>query len=489
LNYPPSKTEPWKHQVVAWNLIKENPAFYLAHDMGVGKSKVVVDASTGLDAKKILIICPKKVIDVWPKQFELHSARNVEVHTLKKGTAQAKATYIEQCLRYTNGQPQAFVLNYDICIKPPLGPTMDKSRIVKPGTLLKHRWDLLIADEAHRIKSPGGKQSWQLYRLGKANPRKIFLSGTPFPHSPLDIYAQYRALNPKVFHCNFTVFRARYAVMGGYLGKQIFSYQNIEDLNRKFFSIAHEVLADDVLDLPPRVDREIYFDLEPGTMKIYRELERDLIVAWDKGEITADNILVKLLRLAQITCGIAVLDNADDAIIIDNSKVDRIIDFLEDIPPTHPIVIYYKFTPEGQSLKKALIKSGRTVSEVSGQMDQLKEWQNGHTNTIILQIDAGSEGIDLTRAQYCIYSSIGMKLGVYRQSRKRIHRPGQNKKVFYYHVLGSNTVDIVNFKAMREKREIVDFFLRDLHKFKAGGAAPKSRKLRGYGLAQLMGNI
>ena len=489
MQYPPSKTEPWNHQIIAWNYIKENPAFYLAHEMGVGKTKVAIDASTGFDAKNILIICPKKVIDVWPAQFEIHSSRKVDVHVFKKGTAISKALEIERRLRLSNGKPQAFVLNYDICIRPPLGPTVKKGHITKPGTLLKHRWDMLIADEAHRIKKPGGKQSWQLYRLGKINRRKLFLSGTPMPHSPLDIYAQYRALNPKIFACNYTTFRARYAVMGGYLGKQIFGFQNIEDLNKRFFSIAHEVLADNVLDLPPKVDREIYFDLLPATMKIYKAIEKDFIAAWDAGEITADNVLVKLLRLSQLACGIAKIDDNDREVIIDTGKVDRIMSFLQDIPPSQPIAIYYKFTPEGRLLKQELLKTGRTVSMVSGQHDQLKEWQDGKTDTIVLQIDAGSEGIDLTRAQYCIYSSTGLKLGTYRQSRRRIRRPGQTQKVFYYHVLGNQTIDIANLAALKDKREVVDFFLRGLHDFMAGGAAPKTKKIRGMALAQLMGNI
>lgn len=489
MDYPESKTIPWSHQIEAWHLIRQHPAFYLAHDMGVGKSKVVVDASTGLSSKKILIVCPKKVINVWPNQFEIHSSRNVEVIPLVKGSTKDKALLLETRLRNCNGQPQAFVVNYESSIMPPLGPEFYDSKgrkMRKPGVLLKHRWDLLVADEAHRIKSPGGRTAWQLYRLGKLNKRKIFLSGTPMPHSPLDIYAQYRALDPNVFHCNFTQFKARYAVMGGYLGKQIFEYQNIEDLNKKMFSIAHEVLADNVLDLPPKVDREIEFDLKPDTMKIYRGIRDDMIAEWKHGEITADNVLVKLLRLAEISCGIATRDDGRK-MIIDESRAERVVDFLQDLPLREPVVVYCKFTPELKLIKQMIKKSGRSVSEVSGQMDQLAEWQAGDTNTIILQIDAGSEGIDLTRAKYCIYSSTGLKLGVYRQSRRRIRRPGQDQKVFYYHVLGNKTIDIANMRALKEKREIVDFFLRGLHEFKKTGQAPKTSKIRGLALSQLMG--
>ena len=486
MDYPESKTAPWSHQITAWKLIQKHPAFYLAHEMGVGKSKIVVDACTGFNAKKILIICPKKVIGVWPKQFEIHSARNVEVIPLVKGTSVTKAALIDKKLRTSNGQPQAFIINYESCFRSPIGPTINKyKKITKPGILLGTKWDMLVADEAHRIKSPGGRASWQLYRLGKVNQRKLFLSGTPMPASPLDLYAQYRALNPKIFACNFTQFRARYAVMGGYLGKQIFEYQNIDDLNKRMFSIAHEVLADNVLDLPPRVNREVYYDLKPSTMKIYKSLEIDFIAQWDQGEIVADNILVKLLRLAELSCGIATNEDGRKS-IIDTSKADQIMDFLEDLPQNEPVAIYCKFTPELQLIKKMLQDSGKSVAEVSGRMDELELWQDGHRTVIVLQIDAGSEGIDLTRARYCLYSNMGLKLGVYLQSRKRIRRPGQNQKVFYYHFLGNRTIEIANFNALKDKKTIVDFFLRGIHQYKIDGIAPKSKRIRGLALSQIL---
>lgn len=489
MSYPLSKTVPWNHQVEAWKLIEKNPAFYLAHDMGCGKTKTAIDAITAFQPKRVLIICPKKVINVWPKQFELHGAYDIDIHPFSndKETVAQKAAAMDQIIRKANGRPKAFVINYESCISHPMGMLTDKYHKIKnPGILLKYAWDFLVVDEAHRIKSPGGKTSWQIFRICRQSRKKLFMSGTPMPHSPLDIYAQFRALKPGVYPRTYAEFRARYAIMGGYLGKQIFEYQNLEDLNKKFFTYAHEVLADDVLDLPPRINREIYFDLKPQTMKLYKSLEKNFIAEFKEKEITADNILVKMLRLAQITTGILKLDDGTEE-IVDKSKVERIVDFLEDLPITAPVVIYYKFTPEGQLLKRRIEKAGRTVSMVSGSVNQLEEWQNGKTNTIILQIDSGSEGIDLTRSQYCIYSSTGLKLGVYRQSRRRIRRPGQDQKVFYYHVLANRTVDISNMAALLDKREVVDFVMHGIEKYKKTLIAPKTKKIRSLALSQILG--
>ena len=51
------------------------------------------------------------------------------------------------------------------------------------------------------------------------------LTGTPAHTSPLDVYAQYRFLDPGIFGANFSAFRDRYAVMGGYGGYQVVAYR------------------------------------------------------------------------------------------------------------------------------------------------------------------------------------------------------------------------------------------------------------------------
>src|SRR5207302_255726 len=82
----------------------------------------------------------------------------------------------------------AFVLNYDSAWRSPFAEWA-----------LKQKWDLVVADEIHRCKAPGGKASRFLARLGKAARFRLGLSGTPMPHSPLDVYAYYRFLDPRIF--------------------------------------------------------------------------------------------------------------------------------------------------------------------------------------------------------------------------------------------------------------------------------------------------
>jgi SNF2 family DNA or RNA helicase len=491
MNYPPTKTVPWQHQKNTWAKAKGHAAFYVAHDMGCGKSKLGVDMTNAIATQappKVLIICPSKVVPVWPGQFNTHSYLDINVMAPTKGTCRDKSLEIEDYIKRCDSLkiPAVVVLNYEAIIRPPLAPSYDgnSKRIKDKGLLLKYKWDLLICDEAHRIKAPNGRISWQATRIARQAKRRLMLSGTPMPHSPLDIYAQYRALNPNIFGTSFTRFRARYCIMGGFEGRQVIDYQNLTELNQKFYSIADYVEADEVLDLPDKVDRVLTCDLSPKAKRIYNELEREFVAMVDQGIITVNNALDKLLRLAQIANGHLVYEEVTDDIetkatkqstIIDNSKIELTIETLKDLPPSEPVVIFCRFHNEMDRLKEAIEKSfkgtkenyykdKRIVSEVSGRVRHMTDFKDGvwlakESNTLIAQIQAAGEGIDLTAARYNFYFSMGFSLGQYRQSRRRTRRPGQNRRVFYYHIVARGTVDRKILYAIKQKREIVNSVL------------------------------
>lgn len=484
--YPKSNTSPWEHQQRIWPVLWNTPAYYLAWDMGVGKTKMGIDYSTGINAQKTLVLCPKKAIHVWPKQHGIHSGIPRLIFAPEDMTVEQKYRELEPILRKHNG-PVMAVINYEAANRPPLGPTLigpkKKKRVSKVGLLQKYGWDLIIPDEAHRTKSPGGITSWNLFRTCRVSRRKLFLSGTPMPHSPLDIYGQYRAMNPRIFGTNFTVFRARYAIMGGAMGKQIFGFQNTEELNKLMFTCADQVDLDDVMDLP-RSDEYRRFKLPPKITKLYRQLEKEFWIEYNKGEVTIGNALVKILRLAQMARGIVKFDDGREE-IIDTTAVDTVADFTLDLAPSEPLVIYTRFKPEMRALKAAIEKTGRTCAELSGSIDQRQDWEDGKFNTLCANIQSGSESIDLTRARYGIYCSTGLKLGDYRQSRRRIRRPGQKKHVKYYHFAAQGTVDIAAQRTFADRKEVINFVLGGLYEYKRTGIRPGTRLISDLELSQI----
>ena len=456
--YPKTKIKPWDHQVTAWNLAKDSKSFYYAMDMGTGKSKAAIDYFNGLGLTAVLIVCPKNVIEVWPEQFAIHSHTPFNVvYDMSKLTIAKKVAGFKRKIdsNIVSGIPFALVVNYESFWREPLGPIKNKyGHIKRPGFLLSQLWDVMVFDEAHRIKSPGGKASWGAKMLANSIPKKLFLSGTPMPHSPLDIYAQYRALDPTVFGTNFSHFRQRYCVMGGYENRQVIEWVNKQEMHDRMFSKMYMVKKRDVLDLPPVMHEKRMVSLSPKMQKTYDEFDKEFFMEIDLGEMTADNALVKLLRLTQMTAGIIQLDDGT-RIAGDDAKLKEIEDILTDLPEDEPVVICAKFTPELQRVKLICSKLNRSCAELSGKMNQLQEWKAGKFNCLAVQIQAGKEGVDLTRSAYVIFSSTGCSLGDYEQFLARTDRPGQTRSVTYYHILAKSTVDLKIANALKNKKNVV----------------------------------
>src|SRR5690606_20687268 len=110
---------------------------------------------------------------------------------------------------------------------------------------------LIIADESHRIKTPGAQQSKAMGRLGQVAAYRLMLTGTPVTQNPLDLWSQYRFLDPSIFPRSYYAFRNRYAVMGGYQNYQIVGYRNLDELVEKAHKIAFRITRAECLDLPP----------------------------------------------------------------------------------------------------------------------------------------------------------------------------------------------------------------------------------------------
>ena len=469
----PSGTSSWTHQKRAFQFAKNLPAVGLFMEMGSGKTKVAVDLITNRDHKRTLVVCPKSAtVDVWARQVPIHSHIPIDVVTLNGSTAGKKMEQAKAALARAEeaGRPIILVVNYESVWREPLGSFLKQARL-----------DCVVLDESHRIKSPGSRVSLYCTALGKQVPYRMALTGTPAHNSPLDVYAQYRFLDPGIFGTNFGAFRNRYAVMGGYGGYQVIAYRvsptlpdgrpnpyYSSELDREFqermYSIAFRVRTGDVLDLPPEMDEERRFDLSNSARKIYAKLHKDMVADVGSGKVTITNALTRLLRLQQITSGFLPVEDDKDGTAnlqqIDTGKQGLLVDLLEDLPAHDPLVVFFRFIHDADAIRQEVEAAGRRYYELSGRVNQLEDWKTEHpgdlsAGVIAVQIRAGGTGVDLTRACYCVYYSLGFSLGDYDQSRRRINRPGQTRPVRFYHLIANGTVDEKIYAALKVKTDVV----------------------------------
>jgi SNF2 family DNA or RNA helicase len=448
------KTRAWPHQLAAIHKYNEKGNLLFHHGMGCGKTKQIIDIIGQNNYKLTLIVCPKSVIPVWPEEFAKHGDGRTSVLCLDQKNTKLKATAAAAEIERANivQSPIVLVINYDSVWLEPLG-----------SLLMKVQWDLIVCDESHRIKSISGKASRYMGRIGKKAKHRACLTGTPMPHSPLDIYAQYRFLDPTVFGTSYIFFRNQYAIMGGFRpagaqqGVQVLKFINLDQLSTKMYSIGHHVTKQEVLkDLPPVTHQYHRVILGEAERRAYDQMETNFIAEVNGGVVTAQNALAKLTRLQQIASGFGVDEATEDTKPIGSSKKNDLTDLLEGIDKEESVVIFCRFRYDIDQCHKSCYKNKRASYELSGSKNELNIWKQAKGAALVVQIQAGSEGIDLTLANYAIYYSLTFSLGTYEQSLARLDRPGQKNAVTYMHLIASNTVEDKIYAALRTKKNVVD---------------------------------
>jgi SNF2 family DNA or RNA helicase len=443
----------------------------LAAGLGVGKSRVVIELIKRRRHSLTLIIAPKAVAqNVWEGQLERFAPPHI-IPTLNLSdgaTAKRKAERLQLWLQKTAAYSRVVVVNYDTARQPPLMAALEKAG-----------FDFLVLDESHRIKSPSGLTSRVCWKLAKRIPWRVALTGTPQPHSVLDWFAQLRALDEDVFGPWITTFKARYLgvkypgsptiypmsvlAFGHKTGEKIvIRPEREQEFQKRIGQVAIRV-DESVLDLPPVHDIERRFELSPTARKAYLKLKADMILWLGTGTITPANALVLLLRLQQMTGG-WLRDDAGVDHPVDTAKADALQEILDDLPPDEPVVVFCKFRADLDAVHDAAHTAGRICVELSGRGNELEHWQSGKASVLACQIDAGGLGIDLTRARYAIWYSVGFNAGSYQQARARIHRPGQKGHATYYHLLADHTIDDLVYQSLQQKHDAADAVLRSLQR-------------------------
>jgi len=458
ITVPGLRTSPWRHQLEAYRFCLEHferglRGLLLAMMMGTGKTLVAIMLLLWLRAQRVMIVPPKRVIQVWVTELERHIGVPVVVVALGDDVASVakKRELAEEKLKLAEarGVPFIAIINYDSVWREPFASWAEKLQ-----------WDFVIADEAHRVKAPGGKASLFFKRLAKRALHRLGLSGTPMPHGHTDLYAIFRFLDISIFGPSFNAFKQNYCVMGGYQRKQIVAPKNMEDFNARMNRITFRV-GKDVLDLPPQTHVTYTCEMGSEAARVYKDLEEDFVARVLDGQVTAANAMVKLLRLQQVTGGWVKTDEGHYH-RIDSAKQKLLEDTLEDIGGEEPVAVFCRFHADLDAVHEAAKSLGYTSLELSGRRDELKQWQDARGQVLAVQISAGGVGVDLTRARYSAYYSLSFSLGEYDQALSRVHRPGQGRPVEHIHLVARGTVDEKILRALEKRAEVVEAILAEI---------------------------
>jgi SNF2 family DNA or RNA helicase len=447
----PTATKSFEHQKLAVEIIAASDCAYLAWEMGTGKTKATIDSIIALDARLTFVGCPKSVVRNWPGQWAIHGDPRWHVEALDEGSIAERARRARLLIK--TGQRLVLVMNYEAAWREPMAQL-----------LMETDWDMIVADEIHRIKDPKGKQSGFFGKLAQRARRRVGLSGTPMPNGPLDLWAQMRFLDKGVFGESFFPYKMRYTVLGGYQNKAVVNFRHLDELNERFYSIAHRVTKEEVLDLPEETATTVEIALSCEAAEVYTAIENDFCAAVRAGTVSVDNALTEILRLQQITGGFVKNDEGRIEEFA-NAKQFALEEIFDDLDPEEPVVVFCKFHHDLDAIRAAAANCKRKSVELSGRMNEIGwKWEAGPATVAAVQIQAGGLGVDFTRARYAIYFSLNHSNGDYEQSKARLHRQGQRFNVTYIHLIAKGTIDEKIYSALQHKEKVIQAVLKDFER-------------------------
>lgn len=420
-------------------LIRDPRGGALLYEPGLGKTLTTIRASQEVKPvpSKIVVVCPVSAIGVWRDELEAEH----EVVIVPTGTRKQKAETIRKAW-----DGNWIILNYEALL--------DKAVV---DAILAQDPDLVILDEAHKIKNPTAKRSKAAHKISEGR-RTWVLTGTPVTQNLLDLYSIYKAIDPGIWNNeSWTRFKQRYAIFGGFEGREVVGIRNPEQLLNRVRPLSVAARKEDVLDLPPRRDQLVPVYLEGKEWKQYRELAQTGVLS-ERDWIT-DNPLTLALRLQQLVGEFKL-----------PYTVGRIEELLE---AGEKVVVFYRFNTEGIQIAAKLQRLGVSMSWVHGAVksdqrdEEIERFQNHDGPAVFLgQIQATSTAITLTAAHEVIYHSMTWSYEDAVQSRDRVYRIGQDHPVRYQHIVavgphGGKLIDGLVLDALARKEDFASAVLAD----------------------------
>jgi len=466
-DYPfmPIKATPYKHQRDAFDFacrlfdlkndspLSKGTAFLM--EMGTGKTitSIAVTGALHLSGRilKVLIVAPLSIVGVWDEEFRKFADFDYTLAVLT-GTVIKKA----DTLRHMQGTSlQVAVLNYESAWR------LEKDILV---------WqpDLVICDEGHKIKTHNIAASKAMHRIGAKAAYRLLLTGTVITNKAIDVFSQYKFLNPAIFGQSFYVFRNRYFDMVGYGNHTPVLKRSMErELMKRLHSIAFRATKAECLDLPETTNIVRYVELESSAFKIYRALVKDSYSELGQHEITVTNILTRLLRLSQLTGGFIGDDDGNKPIRISTAKQSALEDIIDEIlQEGKKLVIIARFVAEIHAICTLLEKQGIGYSCIMGGVkereEQVTRFQTDPSVQVFIgQIATAGLGITLTAANTMVFYSMDYSMSNFEQAKARIHRVGQKENCTYIYLTAKGTVDEKVLEALQNKANLAKTLVDD----------------------------
>ncbi len=421
-------------------------AYYL--DMGLGKTFVGAEKMYLLNNDVNLVVCQKSKIDDWLDHFEKYYP-DYEVFNLTKKTQAVRfLELIDTSTIYDYKTQIVGVINYDLVYR---------------RSYITHIRDFtLMLDESSLIQNETTQRAKFILKLQPES--VVLLSGTPTSGKYEKLWSQCKLLGwdikKKAFWASYV--DTEWVEQGQFKREVVTGYKHVDHLKKKLAQHGAVFMkTQEVIELPEQIEQKIY--VKPT--KEYRHFMKNGYLVLDtlnliqfkddsdfygndvtpRVELVGDNSLTKTLYARQL-CG-----------QWHKEKLEAFRDLLESTDDR--VIVFYNFNEELTRLRKICESLNREVSFVNGSGRSMYAYECVENSVTFIQYQAGAMGGNFQKANKIIYYTLPLGKGscdLWEQSKKRIHRIGQDKSCFYYYLLVKGSFEEKNFAALRKGKELTD---------------------------------
>ena len=315
------------------------------------------------------------------------------------------------------------------------------------------KWDVIIVDESHKIKSHNSKTSKLVFQLTKKAEYAWGLTGTPRGNSELDIFNQFHNMNVSDWGLvSYSRFIATCCdVETGYgRGHQ---FRKILGINHKYLAgwernmsmYTQRVTYDEKDEMPP-------LNFNPVILP-YTKSEHYLQA--EKGCMVIDDYETTMVKLAAISKMHQAVngflyytpDNSDkrETVVFErNAKLDWLIQNL----PNEPVTIVYRHEADLKALQETFPNSTENIND----------FKAGKYPILFLQC-ARCESFNLQMCRNIIFYTLDYSYIKFKQMMHRVWRKGQESDTNVTILLFAGSVEIDIWKAVENKKRLADIFM------------------------------
>jgi SWI/SNF-related matrix-associated actin-dependent regulator 1 of chromatin subfamily A len=429
----PSHLKPYPFQLEAARFALARNRSYLGLDPGLGKTPTAAIVANAL-AIPTVVICPPFL------------TRNTQAEFEKWSTWKPKIVRLESGLGLVKGLQESA----NILIVPDSLLTKLPVQGVISGIAKSHPQALLVVDEAHRYKTPDAQRTRALFEtIAPQFSRQVFLSGTPMPNRPIELYPVLANAAPETINFrNRHKYALRYcAAKHDGFGWDYSGHSNLPELREKVIgTFMLRMKKKDVMkELPPKTEEIVVIGDRPAKLIA---LEEKILAAHSPADLVAHQVTSDHIASYRRELGLLKM----------KSSLDFIRSLLDEGEESLLVFAYHKDVIAALETKlgkyRPLVITGATPNAKRHEI--VKTFQEDADRRLFIgNYQAAGVGLTLTKATRVVFVEIPWVPAELEQASDRAHRIGQRDHVFVQLLVFANSLDRAVVETILSKRKVI----------------------------------